>query len=449
MQLSIVVSVLALLASVSAFKGGWRIRRTPLGRGSVKMADTEEQLSKKTERRQLIKSPNYNRMGFKDSKESVDGMMVEEFTSPMVAEMRENNGQITRGDMTVNLAEYYGFCWGVERAVAMAYQSREHFPNEKIHITNEIIHNPQVNDRLHEMDIKFIEPAATPGGPKDFSDVQKGEVVILPAFGATLEEMRLLDDRGAKIVDTTCPWVSKVWNVVDRHIQAGMTTIIHGKWAHEETVATASFCEDYLIIKDQEDADYVTNYILNGGNKEEFLAKFKNAMSEGFDPDVHLKRVGLANQTTMYKRETKEIGRTFEMSMLKKYGPEELANHYQEFDTICDATQERQDAVTKLTEGKKDEMDFVLVVGGLNSSNSAHLKEIPEKFGVPAYHIDRAECVGADNTLTHRDYDGTMVTTKNFLKKGKMNIGVTSGASTPDKCMEDALERVFMVHKLL
>jgi len=409
----------------------------------------EVQQSKKNERRDLIKSKNYYRMGFKDSKESVDAMMLGEFASPLVAEMRKNNGEVTRGDVTVKLAEYYGFCWGVERAVTMAYQSRDHFPNERIHITNEIIHNPQVNDRLREMDIQFIAPAATPGGSKNFDDVKEGEVVILPAFGATIDEMRLLEKRGAQIVDTTCPWVSKVWNVVDKHIQAGKTIIIHGKWAHEETVATVSFCEDYLVIKDQAEADYVVDYIVNDGDKAAFLAKFKDAVSEGFNPDVHLKKVGLANQTTMYKRDTKEIGRTFEKAMLKIHGPSELANHYAEFDTICDATQERQDAVTELTEGKVGEIDFVLVVGGLDCSNTAHLKEIPENYGVPAYHIDREDSIGADNTLTHREHDGTMVKLENFLKKGKWNIGITSGASTPDKCLEDALERIFLIHKLL
>ena len=408
---------------------------------------TGQTISKRDKRRQLIKSPNYNRLGFKSEQEDVKNMMTDEFTSPLVAELRENNGQINRGDITIQLAEHYGFCWGVERAVAMAYQSRSHFPDSTIHITNEIIHNPQVNDRLHEMEIEFIKPQKE-SGEKNFDNVNEGDVVILPAFGATLEEMELLDERKVQIVDTTCPWVSKVWNAVNNHIKAGKTTIIHGKWAHEETVATASFCEDYIIIKDQSEAEYVINYILNGGNKLEFLEKFKNAMSKNFDPDVHLNKVGLANQTTMYKRETKEIGRMFEVAMLQKYGPAELNNHYGEFDTICDATQERQDAVTEMTEGVSD-IDFVLVVGGWDSSNTAHLKEIPEKYGVPAFHVDRAERINADNSIFHREHDGTIVKKENFLKKGPMKIGVTSGASTPDKCMEDALERIFMIHKLL
>jgi 4-hydroxy-3-methylbut-2-enyl diphosphate reductase len=411
--------------------------------------EADSKLSPRDERRRILKSPNYNRMGFKDAKLDVAESMDQEFTSSLVGELREAGSKgLQRGDINLKLAEYYGFCWGVERAVAMAYQARTHFGDDQdIYITNEIIHNPQVNDRLHEMNIKFLEGDI---GKKDYSPVEEGDVVILPAFGATIQEMQFLDAKDAKIVDTTCPWVSKVWNAVDSHRKMGQTTIIHGKWAHEETVATASFCDDYLIVKDMAEAEYVSNYILNGGDKAEFIEKFKNAMSKGFDPDVHLKKVGLANQTTMYKRETKEIGRMFETTMLKQFGPENLAEHYAEFDTICDATQERQDAVTDLSKLEGDDkVDFVLVVGGFDSSNTAHLKEIPEKFGIPAYHIDRAEKISADNTLTHREHDGSIVTVQNFLKKGPLKIGVTSGASTPDKCIEDALERIFMVHKLL
>eukprot|EP01035_Chromulina_nebulosa_P019899 gene19899-25854_t len=404
----------------------------------------EPKLNPRDERRRILKSANYNRMGFKDEKQDVEEMMVKEFTSPLVAELRANKGIIQRGDITVKLAEFYGFCWGVERAIAMAYEARAHFPEKTIHITNEIIHNPQVNERLHEMEISFLKGGI---GNKDYSVVNEGDVVILPAFGATIQEMQYLDSKGVQVVDTTCPWVSKVWNTVDTHRKYGLTSVIHGKYSHEETVATASFCDNYIIIKDKEEAEYVVNYIVNGGNKDEFLKKFSKAISKGFDPDVHLQKVGLANQTTMYKRETKEIGRMFEVAMLKKFGPATLSEHYAEFDTICDATQERQDAVTELVE-KKD-IDFVLVVGGFDSSNTAHLKEIPDKFNVESYHIDRAERILPDNSIQHRLVDGTVVTTPNFLKKGPITIGVTSGASTPDKSLEDALERIFLLHKIL
>jgi len=396
-------------------------------------------------------------MGFKEEKKAVEKMMKEEFSSSLIQEMRANNGSITRGDMTVHLAEYYGFCWGVERSIAMAYEARAHFKDKTIHITNEIIHNPQVNDRLHEMDIKFLEPQVdsdtkitSKGVPKNYQTVGDGDVVILPAFGATIEELQLLDKKGVSIVDTTCPWVSKVWNAVDAHRKAGQTSVIHGKYAHEETIATASFCDDYIIVKDLAEAQIVADYITGvNTDKEEFLRKFRNAVSKGFDPDKHLVKVGLANQTTMYKRETKQIGRLLEVAMLKRYGPASLSEHYAEFDTICDATQERQDAVTDLVNSHKEQLDFVLVVGGLDSSNTAHLKEIPEKYGVPAFHIDRADRISPDNSIEHREENGHLVKKAGFLRKGPMRIGITSGASTPDRCVEEALESVFMLHKLI
>lgn len=401
-------------------------------------------MNPREERRKILKSENYNRMGFKEEKQGVEEIMVKEFTSPLIAELRANKGVIKRGDITVKLAEFYGFCWGVERAIAMAYEARSHFPDKTIHITNEIIHNPEVNERLDAMDMKFL---AGDKMNKDYSTVQDGDVVILPAFGATIQEMQYLDKKGVQIVDTTCPWVSKVWNAVDAHRKAGQTSVIHGKYSHEETIATASFCDDYIIIKDMDEATYVTDYILKGGDKEEFMRKFRNAVSKGFDPDVHLKKVGLANQTTMYKRETKAIGRLLEVTMLKKFGPANLKEHYAEFDTICDATQERQDAVTDMVEQKG--LDFILVVGGFDSSNTAHLKEIPEKFGVESYHIDRAERIRPDNSIEHRESDGHLVVHKNFLKKGPLTIGVTSGASTPDKSVQDCLEAIFLLHSLL
>lgn len=405
----------------------------------------EKKFNPREERRRILGTDNFNRMGFEEEKQEVKGIMVSEFSSPLIAELRANKGVIKRGELTIKLAEFYGFCWGVERAVSMAYEARSHFPDRKIHITNEIIHNPQVNERLQAMDMNFIK---NDNGNKDFNVVGSGDVVILPAFGATIQEMQLLDKMGVQIVDTTCPWVSKVWNAVDSHRRKGQTSIIHGKWSHEETIATASFCDEYIIVKDMDEATYVSKYILEGGNKEEFMKKFKNAVSKNFDPEKHLRKVGLANQTTMYKKETKEIGRLLETTMLKKFGPAVLAEHYAEFDTICDATQERQDALIDMV-GPGNELDFVLVVGGFDSSNTAHLKEIPEKYGVKAYHIDRSERIKADNSIEHRTEHGDIVVEKNFLRKGPLTIGVTSGASTPDKFFEDSIEKLVLLHKLL
>ena len=344
----------------------------------------------------------------------------------------------------------FGFCWGVERSIALAYEAVKHFPDKTVHITNELIHNPEVNDNLHEMNVQFIEKDGADPTKKDFSTVNDGDVVILPAFGASYEEMDLFDKKNVDVVDTTCPWVSKVWNTVDKHQKAGSTSIIHGKYAHEETVATLSFCEDYIVVKDLKEAQMVADYITKGGDREKFLAYFKNAVSEGFDPDTMLSKLGLANQTTMYKKETRAIGQLLQKAIMEKYGPQEVNDHYMEFDTICDATQERQDAVHELVENASDlGLDFILVVGGWDSSNTAHLLEIPQHAGVRSFHINRAECIGADNTITHRTMDGEIVT-ETFLEDMDKDVvmGVTSGASTPDAAVQDSLSQIFLLKKV-
>ena len=392
-------------------------------------------------RRELSKSPKYNR-SFKKDEESAEAMetagigMVSK--GGLVAQMRVENFTHVKGDVTLKLADAYGFCWGVERAVQMAYEARKQYPDEQIHITNEIIHNPTVNKRLEDMGVKFIQE--TPEG-KDFSDVKDGEVVILPAFGASVFEMKLLAEKGVSIVDTTCPWVSKVWNAVDSHKRKEFTSIIHGKWAHEETVATTSFAGIYLVVKDLAEAEYVCDYILNGGDKKEFMAKFENAYSKGFDPDVDLEGLGIANQTTMLKGETEQIGKLLEKTMMEKYGVTELNDHYKNAgDTICDATQERQDAMYKLVEDKPDVM---LVIGGFNSSNTQHLQEISEDAGVTSYWVDTPDRVDPNNVITWRTAHGELVTTENWLPEGAVTIGVTSGASTPDKVVEDVIDLIF------
>lgn len=400
-------------------------------------------------RRSLNQTGRYTRKPINDpdSLELMEDHGVGYSTSGLVAQMREQGNVWVQGDITVKLAEAYGYCWGVERAVQMAYEARKAYPTQRLHITNEIIHNPKVNQRLKEMEVEFIEAADS--GAKDFSKVKSGDVVILPAFGASVQEMKLLNDRGVQIVDTTCPWVSKVWNAVDNQARKGHTSIIHGKWAHEETIATASFAGTYLVVKDLKEAEYVCNFILNGGDKAEFLAKFKNAMSDGFDPDADLTRVGMANQTTMLKGETEAIGKLLEKTMMQKYGPAELGEHFMIMDTICDATQERQDAVYDLTGHQDDEekkIDMMIVVGGFNSSNTSHLQEIGEMKGIPSFWVDSSARVDvAKNTITHKLAHGELVETACWIPDGPVTIGVTSGASTPDKAVEDVLDSVFKI----
>ncbi|MEH2251932.1 4-hydroxy-3-methylbut-2-enyl diphosphate reductase [Nostoc sp.] len=387
-------------------------------------------------KRTLQHSENYNRKGFGHQAE-VATQLQSEYQSNLIQEIRDRNYTLQRGDVTIRLAQAFGFCWGVERAVAMAYETRQHFPTEHIWITNEIIHNPSVNQRMQEMEVEFIP---IEGKNKDFSVVGTGDVVILPAFGASVQEMQILHDKGCKIVDTTCPWVSKVWNTVEKHKKVDYTSIIHGKYKHEETVATSSFAGKYLIVLNLPEAEYVADYIINGGNPEEFLTKFAKACSAGFDPDQDLVRVGIANQTTMLKGETEQIGKLFERTMLQKYGPTELNQHFQSFNTICDATQERQDAMLELVEHN---LDLMVVIGGFNSSNTTQLQQIAFERGIPSYHIDTVERLKSRYSIEHRQLNGQLITTENWLPDREIVVGITSGASTPDKVVEDVIEKIF------
>lgn len=387
-------------------------------------------------KRSLQQSENYHRKGF-GHQEEVAGVMNSAYQSNLIQEIRAHNYTLKRGTVTIRLAEAFGFCWGVERAVAMAYETRQHFPTEKIWITNEIIHNPSVNEHLRQMQVEFIPVEQ---GEKDFSGIGAGDVVILPAFGASVQEMQLLSEKNCKIVDTTCPWVSKVWNTVEKHKKKDYTSIIHGKYKHEETIATSSFANKYLIVLNLKEAAYVTDYILNGGNRDEFMEKFKSACSPGFDPDIDLERVGIANQTTMLKSETEQLGKLFERTMMKKYGPDQLNEHFQSFNTICDATQERQDAMFGLVD---EPLDLMVVIGGFNSSNTTHLQEIAIDRKIPSYHIDSVARILPGNRIEHKPLDQGLVIADHWLPEGEIVVGITSGASTPDKVVEEVIERIF------
>ncbi|TYQ23312.1 4-hydroxy-3-methylbut-2-enyl diphosphate reductase [Pseudanabaena sp. UWO310] len=388
-------------------------------------------------RRALHKSPNYFRQGFGHGEEA-ESTMRSQYHSDLIQTIRDHNYVYTQGDVTIYLAKSFGFCWGVERAVAMAYETRTQFPTERIWITNEIIHNPSVNAKLKEMEVQFVP--VNDRGVKDFSGVGQGDVVILPAFGASVQETQLLDSLGSKIVDTTCPWVSKVWNRVEKHKKADFTSIVHGKYNHEETIATSSYAKRYLVVLNMKEAEYVTNYMLKGGDRQEFLSKFSKAISAGFDPDRDLERVGVANQTTMLKGETEAIGKLFEKTMMQKYGVENVNEHFLAFNTICDATQERQDAMFEIVE---EDLDLMIVIGGYNSSNTTHLQEIAIERNLPSYHIDDVHRILSAEAIEHKPLGKEIEQSVNWLPTGKISIGVTSGASTPDRVVEDVINRIF------
>ncbi len=393
-------------------------------------------------KRSLHHSDRYNRRGFGSPTKRAQEL-EKAYQSSLIGSIRDNGYVFEHGRLKVKLAEAFGFCWGVERAVAMAYETRRHYPNERIWITNEIIHNPSVNDHLRRMNVRFISAEA---GVKDFSGVSDGDVVILPAFGATVQEMQLLHERGCHIIDTTCPWVSKVWHTVEKHKKHTFTSIIHGKVKHEETLATSSFAGTYLVVLDLEEAQYVADYILGKGDRDDFLRQFAKASSPGFDPDRDLQRLGVANQTTMLKSETEAIGRLFETTMLARYGPKVLSEHFLAFNTICDATEERQDAMFSLVD---EPLDMLVVIGGFNSSNTTHLQEIAISRGIRSFHIDAPERIGeVDNTITHKPLGEDLVDEENFLPSGYVNVGITSGASTPDRVVEHVIQKLVKLSDL-
>ena len=390
-------------------------------------------------KRSLHNSERYNRRGFGRAEEVAESL-EQAYQSGLIGTIRENNYKLSHGRLNIRLAEAFGFCWGVERAVAMAYETRKHYPEERLWITNEIIHNPSVNNHLREMNVQFIPVEQ---GVKDFSGINNGDVVILPAFGATVQEMQLLNERGCHIVDTTCPWVSKVWNTVEKHKKQIVTSIIHGKVKHEETLATSSFAGTYLVVLDLEEAQIVADYILGKGDRADFMQRFAKACSVGFDPDKDLVRLGVANQTTMLKSETEEIGRLFERTMLRKYGPMELNDHFLAFNTICDATQERQDAMFSLVD---EPLDLMVVIGGFNSSNTTHLQEIAITRGIRSFHIDTPDRIDVNtNTVEHMPLSEALRTDEKFLPSGAVNVGITSGASTPDRVVEEVIGKLMQL----
>ncbi|MEM7148117.1 MAG: 4-hydroxy-3-methylbut-2-enyl diphosphate reductase [Verrucomicrobiota bacterium] len=386
-----------------------------------------------------------------DVMERVKAEVEGHYRSAVVEKIRESGGAITVGNTTVRLAKQFGFCYGVERAIDLAYAARRVFGENRIFLIGEIIHNPEVNRQLSEMGIVSLSREAIEGG-----EVELGEddVVIVPAFGAETSLMETLEERGVSVVDTTCGDVMSVWKRVRGYAKSGMTSIIHGKATHEETRATASRAMGrdgkgrYLVVLTLDDVDYVCSYIEEGGDREEFLARFRGAYSEGFDPDRHLERVGVANQTTMLKSETEELQRRLEAAVARRDGVGVSEGdgevRFESFDTICGATQERQDALYEML---RSPMDLLLVVGGYNSSNTTHLVEIGQEE-LPTFFVRDAGCLESLSEIVHFDLGERAERraegySAKLMGEGPVTVGVTAGASCPNNLIEATIVRVF------
>lgn len=390
----------------------------------------------------------YFRRGF-GLKGDIEGALSADYHSRVVDRIRERGYTLPVGELTFKLAREFGFCYGVDRAVEYAYETRTKFPERRVLLVGEIIHNPHVNAKLRAMGVECLHRPE--GAEFDLSGVTSADVVLLPAFGVTVQDFARLRALGCVLVDTTCGSVLNVWKRVDSYAKDGFTAIIHGKHYHEETKATASQVTKYpegryLVVRDMDEAREVCRYIAGRGSKGQFVERFAHEMSAGFDPDRDLVRVGVANQTTMLSNESLAIAAELRTAMTERYGEEALARHFRTFDTICSATQDRQDAVLKLI---AEPLDLMVVIGGYNSSNTAHLAAICQEK-VPTYHIEDAACIDpAAGSIRFRPVGAKAERTETaWLPPGRATVGVTAGASTPNNKIGETIERIAAVRSL-
>lgn len=378
-----------------------------------------------------------------DIMEAVQAQVLSHYRSALVERIRSNGNEISApGVLTVRLAKEFGFCYGVERAIDLAYAACKAFPNRRIFLLGEIIHNPEVNDQIRRMGIVTI--ASRPSAAQ-IEELTPDDIVIIPAFGTEVATRKQLEARGCTFVDTTCGDVMSVWKRVRQYSKESVTSIIHGKAWHEETLATSSQARangsgHYLVVFNLAETDYVCDYILHGGDKAAFLEKFHGAYSDGFDPDLHLKAIGVANQTTMLRGETEEVQRRLRAAMEARYGTAALPEHFRFFDTICGATQDRQDALQKLL---KTPPDLLIVIGGYNSSNTSHLAEMGEAI-LPTYFVKNAGKMVSPALIQHWDqHRREEIETRDWLPATPVTVGVTAGASCPNNLIEEVIERLF------
>jgi 4-hydroxy-3-methylbut-2-enyl diphosphate reductase len=392
----------------------------------------------------------YFRRGF-GLKDEVRPIIESEYHSALVERIRSRGYTETFGDVTVRLAEEFGFCYGVDRAVDYAYETRRKFPDRRVLLVGEIIHNPHVNQRMREMGIEFIYPDGD--GEFDFGDVRPEDVVLLPAFGVTIEDFKSLRAIGCVLVDTTCGSVLLVWKRVESYAKDGFTAVIHGKHTHEESRATASQARKhpdgkFIIVRDMEEAEIVCDYITGAEGRltrVAFMSRFGEKVSDGFDPDLDLSRIGVANQTTMLANESLAIGARLRRAMVEAKGEAYAAENFRSFGTICSATQERQDAVKKMMD---DPPDIMIVIGGYNSSNTNHLAHMCQSF-TRTFHVEDSVCIDLDTGWIRHKVElaatAPEIREPLALPDGPFTLGITAGASTPNNKIGDALLRILQL----
>jgi 4-hydroxy-3-methylbut-2-enyl diphosphate reductase len=349
------------------------------------------------------------------------------------------------GPVRFYLARHFGFCYGVENAIEIAYKTIDENPGKRIYLLSEMIHNPGVNFDLEKLGVKFLMD--TSGNHIiDWNDLTKDDIVIIPAFGTTLELEKKMNELGIDPYryNTTCPFVEKVWNRSEQLGKQDYTVIIHGKHYHEETRATFSHSKTTaasIIIRDIEETKILASFILNKRPKNEFYKVFEGKFSEDFDVEKDLLRVGVVNQTTMLATETQEIADLLKEAMIKKYGSENIKDHFADTrDTLCYATNDNQEATYGLL---KERADLAIVVGGYNSSNTSHIVELCEEK-LPTYFISSEQKILSEKQINHFDiHKNQEMVTKDYLpSKNIVDIILTSGASCPDAVVEAVLRKI-------
>ena len=396
----------------------------------------------------------YFRKGF-GLKRQVQPLIDAEYHSRLVDRIRARGYTDVFGDVTVRLAQEFGFCYGVDRAIDYAYETVRKFPDRRIYLVGEIIHNPHVNQRMREMGIRFIYPSDD--GSFDLLHLTSDDVVLIPAFGVTQRDFHTLRGVGCVLVDTTCGSVLNVWKRVERYARDGFTAVIHGKYTHEESRATASQVTRhdggrYLMVRDMSEADIVCDFIARSSGRlsaEEFREHFRDKATRGFDPKKDLDKVGVANQTTMLANESLAIAARIRAAMVAGHGEEYTSESFRSFDTICSATQERQDAVEAMM-GRPP--DVMIVVGGYNSSNTNHLASMCRDYTV-TYHIADAACIDTETgAVRHKpelDPHAPEVIALDWLPEGPFELGITAGASTPNNKIGETLARLLAIRGAL
>jgi 4-hydroxy-3-methylbut-2-enyl diphosphate reductase len=383
----------------------------------------------------------YFQKGF-NLKAQVRPILAQSYHSKVVERLKELGYAARAGEVRVKLAREFGFCYGVDRAVEYAYEARERFPDRRIFLSGEIIHNPEVNGRIEALGIRILPDHRRP--EDRYAGVEAADVVILPAFGLPVGELQYLRTKGCVLVDTTCGSVLNVWKNVHRYARDGFTSVIHGKHHHEETKATASQAlthpgGHYLCVRDLAETEVVCEFIRGSVSADDLLQRFQEATSPGFSPERDLQRIGLANQTTMLMTESLEIQEMLRRAVGDRWGEATLPERFRAFDTICSATQDRQDAVLKMLE--EGGLDVMVVIGGYNSSNTQALARICAPR-LPTFHISGADRIEGV-VIRHRPVGGhDEIAAEGWLPAGEVTVGVTAGASTPNNVVGEVVERI-------